>query len=180
MCISLLGLLDKKKSRRNLPFAFAVNLVKNLVHFFHAPSASYSVGRAFQNKILRFFFLSKWSKFLYWRFSLFSFVNFDRDLARPYGNIRESTTCKTCLTRTSFKGLSVELAKCPFLFYENQNWKRLAHKTECMKFLQSFFGTHALHAPVKDGCAYFTITITRSKMQTSAYIHQICSFKVSF
>ena len=129
MCISLLGLLDKKKSRRNLPFAFAVNLVKNLVHFFHAPSVSYSVGRAFQNKILWFFFLSKWSKFIYWRFSFFSFVNFDRDLARAYGNVRESTTCKTCLTRTSFKSLSVELAKCPFLFYENQNWKRLAHKT---------------------------------------------------
>ena len=47
--------LDKKKSRRNLPFAFAVNLLKNLFHFFHALSASYSVGRAFQNKILRFF-----------------------------------------------------------------------------------------------------------------------------
>ena len=29
LCISLLGLLDKRKSRRNLPFAFAVNLVKN-------------------------------------------------------------------------------------------------------------------------------------------------------
>ena len=29
LCISLLGLLDEKKSRRNLPFAFAVNLVKN-------------------------------------------------------------------------------------------------------------------------------------------------------
>ena len=28
-CIFLLGVLDKKKSRRNLPFAFAVNLVKN-------------------------------------------------------------------------------------------------------------------------------------------------------
>ena len=29
LCISLLGLLDKRKSRRKLPFAFAVNLVKN-------------------------------------------------------------------------------------------------------------------------------------------------------
>ena len=29
LCISLLGLLDKRISRRNLPFAFAVNLVKN-------------------------------------------------------------------------------------------------------------------------------------------------------
>ena len=129
MCISPLGLLDKKKSRRNLPFAFAVNVVKNLVHFFHVISASYSVGRAFQKKILWFFFLSKWSKFIYWRFSLLSSVNFDRNLARAYGNVRERTTCKTCLTRTSFKGLSVELAKCPFLFYENQNWKQFPNKT---------------------------------------------------
>ena len=29
LCITLLDLLDKGKSRRNLPFAFAVNLVKN-------------------------------------------------------------------------------------------------------------------------------------------------------
>ena len=29
LCMSLLGVLDEKKSRRNLPFAFAVNLVKN-------------------------------------------------------------------------------------------------------------------------------------------------------
>ena len=28
-CIFMLGVLDKKKSRRNLPFAFAVNMVKN-------------------------------------------------------------------------------------------------------------------------------------------------------
>ena len=54
LCIFLLGLLDKKKSNRNLPFAFAVNLIKTDVHFFHALSESYSVGRVFQ--ILRFFF----------------------------------------------------------------------------------------------------------------------------
>ena len=53
--ISLLGLLDKKKSNRNLPFAFAVNLVKTDLNFFHALSESYSVGRVFQ--ILRFFSL---------------------------------------------------------------------------------------------------------------------------
>ena len=47
--------LDKKKSRRNLLFAFAVNLLKNLFHFFHALSASYSVGRAFQTKFFDFF-----------------------------------------------------------------------------------------------------------------------------
>ena len=29
LCISLLGLLDKRIRRRNLPFASAVNLVKN-------------------------------------------------------------------------------------------------------------------------------------------------------
>ena len=29
LCMSLLGVLDEKKSKRNLPFAFAVNLVKN-------------------------------------------------------------------------------------------------------------------------------------------------------
>ena len=29
LCIFLLGVLDKKKSKRNLPSAFAVNLVKN-------------------------------------------------------------------------------------------------------------------------------------------------------
>ena len=34
LCIFLLGLLDKKKSNRNLPFAFAVNLIKTDVHFF--------------------------------------------------------------------------------------------------------------------------------------------------
>ena len=56
LCIFLLGLLDKKKSNRNLPFAFAVNLIKTDVHFiFHALSESYSVGRVFQ--ILRFFSL---------------------------------------------------------------------------------------------------------------------------
>ena len=104
LCISLLGLWDKKKSRRNLPFAFAVNLVKNLVHFFHALSASYSVGREFQNIILRFFSLQMIQVYLL-KVYLFSFVNFDRDLARAYGNVRERTTCKTCLTRTSFKGL---------------------------------------------------------------------------
>ena len=29
LCMSLLGVLNEKKSRRNLPFAFAVNLVEN-------------------------------------------------------------------------------------------------------------------------------------------------------
>ena len=55
LCIFLLGLLDKKKSNRNLPFALAVNLIKTDVHFFHALSESYSVGRLFQ--IFRFFSL---------------------------------------------------------------------------------------------------------------------------
>ena len=51
----MLGLLDKK-SRRNLPFAFAVKLVKNLVRFFHALSASYSVERAFHSKRSKFIY----------------------------------------------------------------------------------------------------------------------------
>ena len=42
LCFSLLDLLDKKKRRQNLPLAFAINLLKNLVHFFNAVSASYS------------------------------------------------------------------------------------------------------------------------------------------
>ena len=73
LCFSLLDLLDKKKRRQNLPLTFAMNLLKNLVHFFNTLSASYSGEWAFQTKILWFFFLSKWSKFIYWRFSLFSF-----------------------------------------------------------------------------------------------------------
>ena len=44
LCISLLDLLDKKKNRQNLPFAFSVNYVKSPVHFFHMLSVSYSVG----------------------------------------------------------------------------------------------------------------------------------------
>ena len=42
LCFSLLDLLDKKKKRQNLLLAFAMNLLKNLVHFFNTLSASYS------------------------------------------------------------------------------------------------------------------------------------------
>ena len=61
----MLDLLDKKKSGRNLTYPFVMNLVKNLVHSFHALSASYSVGRAFQKKILRLVFSPKDSSFFF-------------------------------------------------------------------------------------------------------------------
>ena len=46
-----------------------------------------------------------------------TFVNFDRDLAHAYEKVQALMTYKC----TSFKGLSINLAKCPFLFYANQN-----------------------------------------------------------
>ena len=43
------------------------------------------------------------------------------------------------------------------LFHAHQNWKHLAKKLECINCLQSFFGMHASHVLVKDGCAQHEI-----------------------
>ena len=107
----------------------------------------------------------------------------------PKFRLWSSTRCSECsrmhdlqtrFTRTSYKGLSIKLAKCPFLFYATQDWEHLAKKKLFMhKMLQSFFGIHASLAPVKDGCAKIKTTITRSKIRTLAHNHQTCLFKVS-
>ena len=128
MWISLLGLLDKKKSRRNLPFAFAVNSVKNLVYFFHALSASYSVRRAFKTKLFDFFSLLMIQVYFLKVFSLL-FCKFRSWSGTCLLECSRKYDLQTCFTHTSFKGLSIKLAKYPFLFYENQNWKQLANET---------------------------------------------------
>ena len=71
---------------------------------------------------------------------------------------------QTCFTRTSLKNTLFNFMKIKI---EN-SWRT---KLECIKCLQSFFGIHASHAPVKDGCAEITTPITRSKMQPLAYTH---------
>ena len=105
LCISLLGLLDKRKSRRNLPFAFAVNLVKNREVWSSLTKTARertrptntSLINCFQRLLINFKVVKTCKELSYSKLFIFldqTFVNFDRDLARAHGNVLECTTCK--------------------------------------------------------------------------------------
>ena len=69
-----------------------------------------------------------------------TFVNFDCDLACTFQNVCE---CTWFLHRA---------CTMPFFMFCKLTLKHLAKKIECIKCLQSFFGIHASHMPVKDAC----------------------------
>ena len=105
LCISLLGLLDKRKSRRNLPFAFAVNLVKNREVWSSLTKTARertrptntSLINCFQRLLINFEVVKMCKELLDSKPYIIldrTKVNFDRDLARAYGNVLECTTCK--------------------------------------------------------------------------------------
>ena len=137
MRISLLDLLDKKKSRPNLTFAFAVNLAKTLFYFFHVLSVSYSVGRAFQNKIVGLFFSANDPRLVFEVF-LFSFSTGNNSFNVHNGSLVFIDKNGSQTHQSHKHSLHQLLSKAPSEFQDRKHVLRAA-KLEAIYFVRSEF-----------------------------------------